>query len=319
MKKYIARRILLFVPTLLGVAVVIFLLLRVLPGDPAEKILAGPYGEGTFTQEDVERLREQLGLDKPIHEQFASWILDLVKGDLGYSVARGRPVADELKRQFPVSLQLGLLSIALIWSIAIPIGVLAAVRQDSWVDYVFRGIAIMGLAMPTFFVGLLVILVLSRFFNWLPPFAFTHIWDSPSTAIQQLIFPAIALGFSTAGTLLRMTRTQLLEVLREDYIRTARSKGLSQGAVTWRHAVSNSLLPVVTIAGTQIGLIFSGTIVIERIFNIPGVGRGLLEALSTRDLLMIQTYVMYFAFIALAANLLVDLTYAWLDPRIRYD
>ena len=319
MKKYIARRILLFVPTLLGVAVVIFLLLRVLPGDPAEKILAGPYGEGTFTQEDVERLREQLGLDKPIHEQFASWILDLVKGDLGYSVARGRPVADELKRQFPVSLQLGLLSIALIWSIAIPIGVLAAVRQDSWVDYVFRGIAIMGLAMPTFFVGLLVILVLSRFFNWLPPFAFTHIWDSPSTAIQQLIFPAIALGFSTAGTLLRMTRTQLLEVLGEDYIRTARSKGLSQGVVTWRHAVRNSLLPVVTIAGAQIGLIFSGTVVIERIFNIPGVGRGLLEALSTRDLLMIQTYVMYFAFIALAANLLVDLTYAWLDPRIRYD
>ena len=319
MKKYIARRILLFVPTLLGVAVVIFLLLRVLPGDPAEKILAGPYGEGTFSQEDVERLREQLGLDKPIHEQFASWILDLVKGDLGYSVARGRPVADELKRQFPVSLQLGLLSIALIWSIAIPIGVLAAVRQDSWVDYVFRGIAIVGLAMPTFFVGLLVILVLSRFFNWLPPFDFTHIWDSPSTAIQQLIFPAIALGFSTAGTLLRMTRTQLLEVLREDYIRTARSKGLSQRTVTWRHAVRNSLLPVVTIAGAQIGLIFSGTVVIERIFNIPGVGRGLLEALSTRDLLMIQTYVMYFAFIALAANLLVDLTYAWLDPRIRYD
>jgi peptide/nickel transport system permease protein len=319
MKKYIARRILLFVPTLLGVAIVIFLLLRVLPGDPAEKILAGPYGEGTFTQDDVERLREQLGLDKPIHEQFATWILDLVKGDLGYSVAKGRPVADELKRQFPVSLQLGLLSIALIWSIAIPIGVLAAVRQDSWVDYVFRGIAIMGLAMPTFFVGLLIILVLSRFFNWLPPFAFTHIWDSPSIAIQQLIFPAIALGFSTAGTLLRMTRTQLLEVLREDYIRTARSKGLSQGVVTWRHAVRNSLLPVVTIAGAQIGLIFSGTVVIERIFNIPGVGRGLLEALSTRDLLMIQTYVMYFAFIALAANLLVDLTYAWLDPRIRYD
>jgi peptide/nickel transport system permease protein len=319
MKKYIARRILLFVPTLLGVAIVIFLLLRVLPGDPAEKILAGPYGEGTFTQDDVERLREQLGLDKPIHEQFATWILDLVKGDLGYSVAKGRPVADELKRQFPVSLQLGLLSIALIWSIAIPIGVLAAVRQDSWVDYVFRGIAIMGLAMPTFFVGLLIILVLSRFFNWLPPFAFTHIWDSPSIAIQQLIFPAIALGFSTAGTLLRMTRTQLLEVLREDYIRTARSKGLSQGVVTWRHAVRNSLLPVVTIAGAQIGLIFSGTVVIERIFNIPGVGRGLLEALSNRDLLMIQTYVMYFAFIALAANLLVDLTYAWLDPRIRYD
>ena len=318
MQKYIARRVLLFIPTLLGVGVVIFILLRVLPGDPAEKILAGPFGEGTYTQEDLELLRQELGLDRPIHVQFGIWVWDLARGDLGYSVARGRSVADEIKRQFPVSLQLGLFAIVLILAIAIPIGVLSAVRQDSWVDYILRGWAILGLAMPSFFVGLLVILVLSRFFQWLPPFAFTHIWDSPGISIQQLIFPAIALGFHSNGALMRMTRTQLLEVMREDYIRTAYSKGLAGNAVIWRHAMRNALLPVVTIAGAQFGLIFSGTVVIERIFNIPGVGRGLLEALSNRDLLMIQTYVMYFAVVALVANLLVDLSYAWLDPRIRY-
>ena len=319
MQKYIARRMFLFVPTLLGVGIVIFLLLRVLPGDPAEKILAGPFGEGTYTNEDLVLLRQRLGLDKPIHVQFGVWVWDLARGDLGYSIARGRPVADELKRQFPVSLQLGLFAMLLIVGIAIPIGVLSAIRQDSWLDYILRGTAVLGLAMPSFFVGLLVILVLSRFFHWLPPFAFTHLWDSPGISIQQLIFPALALGFHSNGTLMRMTRTQLLEVLREDYIRTARAKGLSGNAVVWRHAMRNALLPVVTIGGAQIGLIFSGTVVIERIFNIPGVGRGLLEALSNRDLLMIQTYVMYFAFVSLMANLLVDLSYAWLDPRIRYE
>ena len=318
MKKYIGKRLLLFFPTLTGVALAIFILLRIVPGDMAELILAGPSGEASYTQEDLVRLRVQLGLDKPIYVQFVRWVADLARGDLGYSAAKKRPVAGELQRQFPVTLQLGLLSIIVIWSISIPIGVLAAVRQDSWTDYVFRGTAIIGLAMPSFFVGLLVILVLSRFFNWLPPFGFVHVWDNPTISFQQLIFPAVALGFSSSGTLLRMTRTQVLEVLREDYIRTARAKGLSGKVVLWRHAVRNSLLPVVTIAGTQIGFLFSGTVVIERIFNIPGVGRGLLEALTVRDLNVIQAYIMYFAFVALVANLLVDLTYAWLDPRIRY-
>ena len=318
MKKYIGRRLVLFIPTLLGVSIAIFILLRVLPGDPAEAMLAGPEGDAFFSEEDLQRVREQMGLDKPIYVQYLSWIGGLLTGDLGFSVAKGRPIADDMKRQFPVSLQLGIFAIMITWIIAIPIGILAAVKQDGWVDYIMRGVAIMGLAMPSFFVGLLVILVLSQFFNWLPPFAFTHFWSNPVISIQQLIFPALALGFSSNGTLLRITRTQLLEVLREDYVRTARSKGLAENVVIWRHAVRNAMLPVVTIAGAQIGLIFSGTVVIENIFGIPGIGRGLLAALTTKDLPMIQVYIVYFASVALVANLLVDLSYAWLDPRIRY-
>jgi peptide/nickel transport system permease protein len=202
--------------------------------------------------------------------------------------------------------------------IAIPIGIIAAVRQDGWLDFILRTFAIVGLAMPSFFVGLLVILGLSVYIGWLPPVGFTSLWDDPITSIQQLLLPAVALGFSSNGLLLRITRTQLLEVLREDYVRTARAKGLTERVVIMKHAVRNALLPVVTVGGTQIGFLFSGTIVIETLFNLPGLGRGLINALNTRDLPVIQIYIMYFALVALVANLIVDLTYAWLDPRIRY-
>ena len=319
MKKYIARRLFLFIPTLLGVSIAIFALLRIIPGDIATAILAGPGGEADYTEEDVQQIRRELGLDNPIYVQYADWIWDLVRGDLGNSVALQRPIWDDIKRQFPVSLQLGILTVIVIWIIAIPIGILAAIKQDSWVDYVLRGIAILGLAMPSFFVGLLVVLSLSIFFNWIPPLGFTHLWEDPTVSFQQLIFPAIALGFAVNGTLLRITRTQLLEVLREDYVRTARAKGLAEKVVIMRHAVRNSLLPVVTQAGAQLGFIFSGTVVIENIFSIPGIGRGLVGALFIRDIPMIQAYIMYFAVFTLAVNLLVDLTYAWLDPRIRYE
>ena len=319
MRQYVARRLLLFFPTLLGISVTIFLLLRIVPGDVAAKLLSGPTGEATYTQHDLELMRHRLGLDKPLYIQYAVWVGGLVRGDLGNSVALNRPIWGEIKRQFPVSLQLGMLTIIIIWVIAIPIGVLAAVRQDSWMDYGLRGISIIGLAMPSFFVALLVILLLSRAFNWLPPIGFENLWDEPMVSIQQLIFPAVALGFSVNGTLLRITRTQLLEVMREDYVRTARAKGLAEHVVIYRHAVRNALLPVVTVAGAQIGFIFSGTIVIENIFTLPGIGRGLVQAMFVSDLPMIQAYIMYFALIALTANLLVDLTYGWLDPRIRYD
>ena len=308
----------LFVPTLLGVALVIFILLRILPGDVAVQILAGPNGEAEYTQEDVERLRERLGLNDPVHVQFANWVWDFVRGDLGHSFATNRPVWGELKRQFPVTLQLAFLTAIVVTSIAIPIGIIAAVKQDGWLDYILRTFAIIGLAMPSFFVGLLVILGLSVYVGWLPPVGFTSLWQDPVKSIQQLILPAVALGFSSNGLLLRITRTQLLEVLREDYVRTARAKGLAERVVIMKHAVRNALLPVVTVGGTQIGFLFSGTIVIEILFNLPGLGRGLINALNTRDLPVIQIYIMYFALVALVANLIVDLTYAWLDPRIRY-
>ncbi|MBI4200677.1 MAG: ABC transporter permease [Chloroflexi bacterium] len=319
MRKYILRRLLLFIPTLLGVSIAIFVLLRVIPGDIAVLILAGPGGQGAFTPRELEETRERLGLNRPIYVQYLAWTWDLVRGDLGTSIYLRKPIADQVKRQFPVTLQLTLLAIIVVSLVSIPIGIIAAVKQDSSVDYLLRGFAVLGLAAPNFFVGLLIILLLSIAFGWTPPLGFVHLWKDPLVSFQQLIFPALALGFALSGLLVRMTRAQLLEVLREDYVRTARSKGLAENTVVMRHAVRNALLPVVTIGGAQIGALFTGAVVTETIFNLPGVGRGLIQAMLNRDLPMIQIYIMYFTVVALLANLLVDLTYAWLDPRIRYE
>lgn len=319
MRKYVIRRVLLFIPTLVGVSIVIFIILRVIPGDIASIILGGPSGEGAYSLEELEALREQLGLNRPIVVQYLDWAWGVLRGDLGDSYLLSRPISDEWRRQFPVTLQLAFFTALVVSAIAIPIGILAAIKRDTWLDVVLRGWAILGLAAPTFFVAILFILGLSLYFRWLPPVGFVNMWDDPVTSIQQLIFPAIALGFSSNGLLLRMTRTQLLEVMGEDYVRTARAKGLAERIVIWRHAVRNALLPIVTIGGFQIGGLLSGTIVIETVFNIPGVGLGLVRGLNARDLPLIQAYILYFAAMALAVNLIVDLTYAWLDPRIRYN
>ncbi len=319
MRKYIIRRVLLFIPTLIGVSIAIFIILRVIPGDIASIILGGPSGEGAYSLEELEELREQLGLNRPIVVQYFDWAWSMLRGDLGDSYLLSRPISDELRRQFPVTLQLAFFTALVVSAIAIPIGILAAIKRDSWLDVALRGWAILGLAAPTFFVAILFILGLSLYFRWLPPVGFVNMWDDPVTSFQQLIFPAMALGFSSNGLLLRMTRTQLLEVMGEDYVRTARAKGLGERIVIWRHAVRNALLPVVTIGGFQIGGLLSGTIVIETVFNIPGVGLGLVRGLNARDMPLIQVYILYFAAMALAVNLIVDLTYAWLDPRIRYE
>ena len=308
-----------FIPTLIGVSLVIFILLRVIPGDVAVAILAGPTGEGIFTEEDIARVTEELGLDRPIYIQYVDWMWGMIRGDLGRSFVVNKPIFEQLKRQFPVTLQLGVITFTTIVLAAIPVGIVAAVKQDGWADYFLRGFAIFALAIPSFFVGLLVVLFLSRVFDWLPPLGFDNVWETPVKTLQQLLPPAVALGIHSSGLLMRLTRTQLLEVLREDYIRTARAKGLAERAVIIKHGVRNALLPVVTYAGFQFGILFSGTVVIELIFNLPGIGRGLIDALFLRDLPTIQAYIMYFAFVALAINLVVDLTYAWLDPRIRYE
>ena len=319
MKKYIVKRLLLFIPTLLGTSLFIFLLLRVVPGDVAAVILAGPSGEGHYTPEAHARLREQLGLDKHILVQYVDWMWDVARGDLGKSFISRRDIASELKLKLPITIQLALFSFISVAAMGIPIGVLAAVRQDSWIDFVLRGWAILGLAMPTFLVGLLVILFLSVEVGWMPPLGFTHLWQNPVVSTQQLIVPAIALGFSSNGLLLRMTRTQMLEVMRDDYVRTARAKGLGEAAVIWRHALRNALLPVVTTLGGLMGGLLTGTVVIELIFSVPGVGQALVQAIVSRDLAVVQVYVLYFALMALIVNLIVDITYAWLDPRIRYE
>ena len=318
MRTYLLRRLLLFVPTLLGVSLTIFILLRVMPGDVAGAILSGS-GNATFTKDDVDRLREKLGLNRPLPVQYGDWLWDTLRGDLGRSAVQNREIGTLLKQQFPVTVELTVLSMIVVAVISIPIGIIAAVKQDGWLDYILRGFAVLGLATPAFFVGLLVILLLSRVFHWTPPLGFVHLWVSPGKSMQQLIFPSLALGFALSGLLVRLMRAQLLEVLREDFIRTARAKGLSDNIVVRRHAVRNALLPVITIFGAQIGALFTGAVVIEIIFNLPGIGRGLIEAMTSRDLPLIQTYIIYFALITLVANLIVDLTYGWLDPRIRYE
>ena len=309
----------LFVPTLLGTSLFIFLLLRIVPGDIAAVILSGPTGDGHYTPEQHAKLTKDLGLDRHILIQYADWIWDVAKGDLGQSYTTRRDIAPSLKAKFPITMQLAIFSFFSVAAFGIPIGVLAAVRQDSWIDFVLRGWAILGLAMPTFLVGLLVILYLSTQLRWMPPVGFTHLWENPVISFQQLIIPAIALGFSSNGILLRMTRTQMLEVLRDDFVRTARAKGLAERIVIWRHALRNALLPVVTTLGGLMGGLLTGTVVIELIFSVPGVGATLVQAILNRDLGVVQVYVLYFAFMALVVNLIVDITYAWLDPRIRYD
>ena len=318
MRNYTIKRVLLFIPTVIGVSLLLFAILRILPGDVAVQILMAGDPEVTITEEDRLRVVKALGLDRPIYVQYLDWMWGVLRFDLGDSYILGRPVAEQIKRQFPVTMQIAFFAAFFVAIISIPIGVLAAVYQDKWPDYILRGFAILGLAMPSFFVALLVILILSVFFHWLPAFGFVHLWVDPWKSFQQLIFPALAIGFHSSGYILRMTRGQMLEVLRDDYVRTARAKGLSERVVILRHALRNALLPVVTLFGFQIAFLLGGTVVIELIFALPGMGQALIEAVLLRDFPVVQTYVLYLVFVAMVINLVVDLSYAWLDPRIQY-
>lgn len=318
MQQYIIRRLLLFIPTLFLVSIVIFAMLRIVPGDPALLVLVGTDGEGSFTREEYETMRERLGLNDPLYEQYVRWSVGLMTLDWGNSIQTNEKVTDIFKRRYPVTLQLALLSFLVVATIGIPIGVLAAISQDTWLDYIFRGFAILGIAMPTFWLGLLMVLALSLWFNWIPPLEFVNLWEDPKTSFSQLIFPALALGLSAQGTTMRMARSQLLEVLREDYVRTARAKGLKESLVIIRHALRNAVLPVLTILGILLGVLLGGTIVIEVVFNIPGMGRAVINAVYSLDQPVIQVVVVGFTLIFLVLNLLVDLSYAMLDPRIRY-
>ena len=318
MRNYVLKRVLLFVPTVLVVSMVLFAILRVLPGDVAAVIIQAGDPEVTITEEERLRVTAELGLDRPITTQYFEWIWGVLRFDLGDSFIIKRPVIDFVKLQVPVTLQVAFVSAILVALISLPIGVLAAVYQDKWPDYILRGAAILGLAMPSFFIALLMVLILSRWFHWMPPFGFVHLWQDPWTSFQQLLFPALAIGFHSSGSMMRMTRGQMLEVLRDDYIRTARAKGLSETAVVVRHALRNAMLPVVTLFGFHIAFLLGGTVVIEIIFSIPGMGQQLIEATLLRDFPIVQTYVLYIAVLAMLSNLLVDLTYAWLDPRITY-
>jgi peptide/nickel transport system permease protein len=318
MKGYLVRRLMLFVPTLLSVATVIFILLRIVPGDAALAILAGEGGEGSFTEEELRDLRERLGLDRPLIVQYLDWLRRTLTFDFGNSLQTSEPIMTEFKQRFPLTLELALFTLCIAFTMGVIVGVISAVWQDTWVDYGCRAFAIAGLAMPTFWICTLIILVLSIWFNWFPPIGFTHLWEAPARNLKQLIWPALGLGYYLNAAVARMTRSQMLEVLREDYVRTAWAKGLSARRVILGHALKNALLPVLTITGLQLGALLGGTVIVETIFNLPGLGSFLLAGVSGRDYPVVQALVFFIAFIFLSVNLVVDIAYAWIDPRIRY-
>ena len=317
MRAYLVRRLLLVVPTLFGVSLIIFTIMRVIPGDVATYI-ATRGGQGIATDQEVADLREKLGLADPLPLQFGKFVGGLLKLDVGESLWSGRPVIQEIAARVPLTIELAVLSTLVSIAIAIPVGVLSAVRQDTWVDYIFRLIGIAGLAMPNFLIGVLIILFLSLYFRWIPPLGYTDLFADPAKNLQQMIWPALALGYRLSAVVSRMTRSTMLEVLREEYIRTAWAKGLPQHVVVYRHALQNALLPVITIAGMQLAFLMGGTVIMESIFTLPGVGRLLVDSVVHRDYPVVQTIVVLLAVVISLMNLVVDMLYAWLNPRIRY-
>ena len=321
MHAYIAKRTLLFIPTFIFVTIVVFAILRIVPGDPALMIITGgglAEGPSEYTEQELAELRAALGTDKPIYVQYAKWVWGMFRLDFGISYWWDTPVVDDLAERFPITLELTILSMLWAGVVAVPLGVLSAVKQDSWGDYAGRIITIAGIALPNFWIAILLVFFLILFFQWIPPLGYENVWEDPWKNLQQLVFPAMALGFSNMAFIARVTRSAMLDVFREDYIRTARSKGLRESVVVSRHALKNALLPVITVSGYEFGRLLAGTVIIEVIFMVPGVGRFLIDSIFHRDFPAVQAVIVILAVIVLVLNLFLDLMYAWLNPRIRY-
>ena len=319
MTEYAVKRLLLFIPTLWFVTIIIFGLFWVIPGDAALLILTGEEGEGgAVSLSEIDKLREKLGIDRPFHVQYGDWLWNTVRGDLGDSIWYHIPVTDDLKEKFPVTLELAALAIIMALAAAVPLGILSAVKQDTWLDYSARIFTFMGVALPTFAIGIAMVFALAYWFDWLPALGYVNIWEDPIKNLEQMALPALALAFHDLAFSARLCRSSMLEVLREDYIRTARSKGLKEAVVLGRHALKNALMPVITVSGYQFGRLIGGTIIIERIFTIPGIGFYMVESITHRDFVVIQGVVVVVAALILLLNLIIDLVYAMLDPRIRY-
>jgi peptide/nickel transport system permease protein len=294
---------------------VVFSLVRLQPGDA---ILMQLDQAAAPTPENLAKARQELGLDRPFLEQYSLWIRGVVRGNLGYSLTSRRPVLQELLKRINLTSHLAIMSLVIALLIALPVGVLAAVRQDTVADYIGRLLAILGLSLPDFWLATVVITCLAIWFRWIPPIGFAPLWEDPGRNLSQLLLPALIIGARLAAVSMRMTRSALLEVMRQDYIRTAWAKGLQERVVIVKHAFKNAFIPVITIIGQQFSVLLGGTVIVEVIFLQPGVGSLLLDAVVLRDYTLIQGAVMFFATVTVVMNLLVDVSYAWLDPRIRY-
>jgi peptide/nickel transport system permease protein len=315
MQRYILGRLALLVPTLIGVSMIVFVIMRLLPGDPVEVITGG--GQGV-TEAQRQQLREQLGLTKPRVVQYAEWAGGLLRFDLGRSVLNGDPIARDLKKRLPVTAELAFGAVAVSVLIAVPLGMLSAVYQDRAPDYALRLVAICGLALPIFWIQSLVRnLLLPKYFGWLPPPGYASPWDDPGKNLAQMFLPVLLLGYYQSALIMRKTRSTMLDVLREDYIRTARAKGLRDRSVMLRHATRNALLPVLTLAAVQLGALLGGAAITESVFALPGIGTYVVDAILKRDYPVVQAVVMLVATVFVLLNLLVDLLYGVIDPRVR--
>jgi peptide/nickel transport system permease protein len=305
--------VLAIVPVLFGISVLVFGLVHLIPGDVAQVLL------GTqATDQQIETLRRSFGLDRPLPVQYVDWLSHILQGDFGVSLRTSRPVLPDLVSRFGVTLQLTVVSMVIALAVAIPLGVASAANRAKTSDALSRVLALLGLSIPNFWLGTMLILFVSLVLHWLPPVGFVSLLDNPWLGLQTLILPALALGTAVAAFIMRMVRSSLLEVLRQDYIRTANAKGLHDNAVLYRHALKNAFIPVLTVIGVQVGYLLGGAVIIESIFSLPGMGRFLLDSINNRDYSIVQGGVLLIALIFSLVNLSVDLVYGWLDPRIRY-
>lgn len=319
MRAYLIRRVLLIIPTLVLLTMIVFLSVRFIPGDVIDMIIAEINTEGVMTHEEArEMIREELGLDTPILEQYWNWVTGVVQGDLGTSMRSDRPVTEEFLSKVPISLELGILSMIIGLLIAVPLGIFSAIRQDSVADYTGRTLAILMVSIPSFWLMTMVIVFPAVWWNWIPPMEYVPFTQDPAKNLVQFGIPAIIMGAAFSGALMRFVRTMMLEVLRQDYIRTAWSKGLSERTVIYRHALRNTLIPMITIVGMGLPGLIGGSVITEQIFNLPGVGRWLFDAVTQRDYPIISGMNLMSATLVLFCNLAVDITYAWLDPRVKY-
>ncbi|MDO8750812.1 MAG: ABC transporter permease [Dehalococcoidia bacterium] len=317
MQAFLIRRTLLIVPTLVGATLVIFLIMRVVPGDIAVILLQA----GTEQKVDpvaLASLRHDLGLDRPLTLQYLSWLAKTSRGDLGDSMRTGRPIKEEVIRRFPLTAQLAIMAVVVGFAAGLPLGIISALKQNTWADYLSRVTSISFLAFPAFWLGLIVLMVGVRLFDWTPPLGYNVLWEKPITNLQQLVFPSLILGSHLLAIVARMTRSSMLEVMREDYIRTARAKGLSEARVIVRHAMKNSMIPVITIVSLQAAALLGGAVVMETVFSIPGIGAYLIEAIKFRDYTVAQALVLVFVVNFIVIDTLVDISYGWFDPRISH-
>ena len=319
MFKYMIRRLLLAVVTVFGVTVVIFITMRVLPGDPLAMIYGETTGIYVLNEAELAAARASLGLDKPLPMQYLGWMQDVFRGDLGYSFWGDKPIMDTIKRRGPITAEIALLAILIAWIIGMPVGVISAMRRETFLDHILRFLVTFFMAIPSFWLGMTMILFTVLVLNWRPSITIEQLWSNPKENLLMVMGPSFAMGIGLAAIIARMTRTTVLEVLREDYVRTARAKGLREWSVIMRHVLKNAMLPVITLSGLALAGLLGGSVAVEKAFGFPGLGMALAQGAVERDWMMVQNLTLLFAVTFVLINLAIDILYAWVDPRIRYE